>query len=147
PVRALDPVGPGLRVHARDRHDRVAVHGGPRDPGDHDDGRGLAADGAAGGGKPKRKITVDFMGNSKFFFTMSGVILVVGALAIGGRGLNLGIDFTSGTTAQVTLARDVPATEVAHVASAAGAPNPTVVKVGKTGREYKISFKKAGPVV
>jgi SecD/SecF fusion protein len=107
----------------------------------------MARPSALGAGKPKRKITFDFMGNSKFFFTMSGVILLVGALAIGGRGLNLGIDFTSGTTAQVTLARDVSATQVAKVASAAGAPNPTVVKVGKTGREFKISFKKAGPAV
>ena len=63
----------------------------------------MARPSALGAGKPKRKITFDFMGNSKFFFTMSGVILLVGALAIGGRGLNLGIDFTSGTTAQVTL--------------------------------------------
>ncbi len=107
----------------------------------------MARPSALGAGKPKRKITFDFMGNSKFFFTMSGVILVVGALAVGGRGLNLGIDFTSGTTAQVTLDRNVSSAQVANVASAAGAPNPTVVKVGKTGREFKISFKKAGPVV
>ena len=39
---------------------------------------------------------------------MSGVILLIGALAIGGRGLNLGIDFTSGTRITVGLeqARD-----------------------------------------
>jgi SecD/SecF fusion protein len=107
----------------------------------------MARPSALGAGKPKRKITFDFMGNSKFFFTMSGVILVVGALAVGGRGLNLGIDFTSGTTAQVTLDRNVSSADVAKVAQAAGAPSPTVVKVGKTGREFKISFKKAGPIV
>ena len=37
------------------------------------------------------------MGASKWFFSMSGVILLIGALAIGGKGLNFGIDFTSGT--------------------------------------------------
>ena len=37
------------------------------------------------------------MGNSKWFFSMSGVILLIGALAIGGKGLNFGIDFESGT--------------------------------------------------
>ncbi len=37
------------------------------------------------------------MGASRYFFSMSGMILLIGALAIGGRGLNLGIDFTSGT--------------------------------------------------
>ena len=37
------------------------------------------------------------MGRSKYFFALSGVILLIGALAVGGKGLNLGIDFTSGT--------------------------------------------------
>jgi SecD/SecF fusion protein len=39
----------------------------------------------------------DFMGNSRWFFSLSGAILVVGALAISGLGLNFGIDFESGT--------------------------------------------------
>ena len=39
---------------------------------------------------------------------MSGVILLVGALAVGGRGLNLGIDFTSGT--RITMGLAHPAT-------------------------------------
>ena len=43
------------------------------------------------------------MGASRYFFSMSGVILLIGALAIGGRGLNLGIDFTSGTRITVAL--------------------------------------------
>jgi SecD/SecF fusion protein len=55
-----------------------------------------------------RRWTFDFMGNSKWFFTMSGTILLVGALAIGGRGLNFGIDFVSGT--QITTALERPAT-------------------------------------
>jgi SecD/SecF fusion protein len=37
------------------------------------------------------------MGASKWFFSFSGVILVIGALALGGKGLNFGIDFESGT--------------------------------------------------
>ena len=51
---------------------------------------------ALGAGGEKRTWRFDFMGASRYFFSMSGVILLVGALAIGGRGLNLGIDFTSG---------------------------------------------------
>ena len=39
----------------------------------------------------------DFMGASKWFFSLSGVILLIGALAIGGKGLKFGIDFESGT--------------------------------------------------
>ena len=37
----------------------------------------------------------DFMGASKWFFSMSGVILLIGALAIAGKGINFGIDFES----------------------------------------------------
>ena len=43
------------------------------------------------------------MGASRYFFSMSGAILLIGALAIGGKGLNLGIDFTSGTRIVVGL--------------------------------------------
>jgi SecD/SecF fusion protein len=47
----------------------------------------------------------DFMGASRWFFSMSGTILLIGALAIGGKGLNFGIDFTSGTRVTTNLVR------------------------------------------
>ena len=50
--------------------------------------------GASGEGRPW---TFDFMGKSKWFFSMSGLILLIGALGIAGNGLNFGIDFESGT--------------------------------------------------
>ena len=50
--------------------------------------------GAQGEGRPW---TFDFMGKSKWFFSMSGVILLIGACAIAGKGINFGIDFESGT--------------------------------------------------
>jgi len=62
---------------------------------------------ALGAAKPKRRIGLDFMGASRWFFSMSGVILLIGALAIGGKGLNFGIDFESGT--RITAALDRPA--------------------------------------
>ncbi len=100
---------------------------------------------ALGAGKPKRKIRFDFMGASRYFFTMSGVILLVGALAVGGRGLKLGIDFTSGSKVTTTLVRPATSTQVSAVARAAGASNPTVQRIGASGSEqFEISFK-AGP--
>ncbi|HEX6584049.1 MAG TPA: protein translocase subunit SecF, partial [Thermoleophilaceae bacterium] len=39
----------------------------------------------------------DFMGNSRWFFSFSGAILAVGAIAISTLGINFGIDFESGT--------------------------------------------------
>ncbi len=56
-----------------------------------------------------RRWTFDFMGKSKWFFSISGVILLIGALSIGGKGLNFGIDFTSGT--RITTAVAQPASE------------------------------------
>ena len=47
--------------------------------------------------------TFDFMGASKWFFSLSGTILLIGALAIGGKGLNFGIDFKSGTRIQTAF--------------------------------------------
>ncbi|MDQ6605836.1 MAG: protein translocase subunit SecD, partial [Actinomycetota bacterium] len=56
--------------------------------------RAIARPSALGAGGKKHVWRYDFMGASKYFFSMSGLILLIGALAIGGRGLNLGIDFT-----------------------------------------------------
>ncbi|HEV7844803.1 MAG TPA: protein translocase subunit SecD [Thermoleophilaceae bacterium] len=39
----------------------------------------------------------DFMGNSRWFFSLSGAILAAGAIAIAALGINFGIDFESGT--------------------------------------------------
>src|SRR6202035_5034256 len=79
---------------------------------------------ALGAGGKKRVWRFDFMGASRYFFSMSGVILLVGALAIGGRGLNLGIDFTSGTRITASLQQSVTQEQVSTVVNAAGAANP-----------------------
>ena len=77
--------------------------------------RAISGPSALGVTKGRRRWTFDFMGNSRWFFSLSGTILLIGALAIGGRGINFGIDFVSGTQIQVALER--PAT-VGQVASA-----------------------------
>jgi SecD/SecF fusion protein len=52
---------------------------------------------ALGVGKRHRAWSFDFMGNSRWFFSFSGVIIAVGAIAISTLGINFGIDFESGT--------------------------------------------------
>ena len=104
----------------------------------------IARPSALGVREKRRTWKFDFMGASRYFFSMSGVILLIGALAIGGRGLNLGIDFTSGTRITTTLVRPATAPGVATVAGNAGAPNPEVQKVGK-GDAFQISSKQLQP--
>ncbi|MGI8506341.1 MAG: protein translocase subunit SecF, partial [Solirubrobacteraceae bacterium] len=109
------------------------------------DSRTIARPSALGAGGKKRAWSFDFMGASRYFFSMSGVILLVGALAIGGRGLNLGIDFTSGTRIKVTLTRPATAPQVSSVVAAAGAATPEVQKVTNAKNVFQISAKQLQP--
>src|SRR4051812_435348 len=63
---------------------------------------------ALGAGEQKHKFRFDYMGASRWFFSMSGIILLIGALAIAGRGINFGIDFEGGT--RITTGLERPAT-------------------------------------
>jgi SecD/SecF fusion protein len=105
----------------------------------------IARPSALGAGGKKREWRFDFMGKSKYFFTLSGCILLIGALAIGGRGLNLGIDFTSGTRITTTLERPATAAEIQSLVTAAGASNPQVQRIGTNGETFQISSKLLQP--
>jgi SecD/SecF fusion protein len=93
------------------------------------DSRLISSPSALGAGGKKRRWTFDFMGASKYFFTMSGVILLVGALAIGGKGLNLGIDFTSGTQIAVGLERPATVPQIKALMGGIGEGDATVQKI------------------
>jgi SecD/SecF fusion protein len=78
----------------------------------------------------------DFMGASRWFFSFSGVILLIGALAIGGKGLNFGIDFESGTRITMTLQKAANEKQVADALQGSGVvTNPQVQRV--TGKGTK----------
>jgi SecD/SecF fusion protein len=90
----------------------------------------------------------DFMGASKWFFSLSGTILLIGALAIGGKGLNFGIDFKSGTRIQTAFVKAVSENQVAEVMSANGSPDARVQKITNPnvgGSGFQISTKTLGP--
>ncbi|MFI4984998.1 MAG: protein translocase subunit SecD [Gemmatimonadales bacterium] len=103
---------------------------------------------ALGAARRGRGWTFDFMGASKWFFSLSGTILLVGALAIGGKGLNFGISFKSGTRIQTAFVKPVSERQVAAAMSAAGYGNAQVQKfvnksIGGTG--FQISTKTLQP--
>jgi SecD/SecF fusion protein len=108
----------------------------------------IARPSALGAGKRRFAWRFDFMGASRYFFTLSGVILLVGALAVGGKGLNLGIDFTSGTRITTGLQRPATIAQVRSLASANGARNPEVQKVSNNKAlgpyGFQLSFKQTG---
>jgi SecD/SecF fusion protein len=103
---------------------------------------------ALGAGGKKRVWGYDFMGASRYFFTLSGVILLIGSLAVAGRGLNLGIDFTSGTRITAALERSATQPQVSSVVTAAGASGAVVQKISNKGLGndvFQISAKKLQP--
>jgi SecD/SecF fusion protein len=113
------------------------------------DSKHIASPAALGAGGKPRHVRFDFMGASRYFFSVSGVILLIGALAIGGKGLNLGIDFTSGTRVSVGLEHAASTAQIANLATSAGATEPVVQRVsgnstlGPNG--FQISSKQLQP--
>ncbi len=101
-----------------------------------------------GASKRTRKWTFDFMGASRWFFSLSGCILMIGALAIGGKGLNLGIDFTSGTRIETAFVKHVSESQVQSAMTEAGYPNAEIQGFSNKsigGQGFQISLKKLKP--
>ncbi len=88
--------------------------------------RSRSALGAAGEG---RKWHFDFMGASRWFFTLSGVILIVGAVALSTKELNFGIDFESGTRITAALEKPTDESGVRESLDEAGVSNAEVQQV------------------
>jgi SecD/SecF fusion protein len=96
--------------------------------------------------------TFDFMGASKWFFSLSGTILLIGALAIGAKGINLGIDFTSGTRIQTGFVRPISEDQIRTALHKAGFDNIEVQQfnnksVGANGNQISMKDLKQVEVV
>jgi SecD/SecF fusion protein len=103
---------------------------------------------ALGAGRKRAQWRFDFMGASRWFFSLSGVILAIGALAIGGKGLNFGIDFKSGTRIETGLVRHASTQQVSSALEAAkfkGAVVQGIKTKGVGGAGYQISIEKLPP--
>jgi SecD/SecF fusion protein len=105
------------------------------------DSRTIARPSALGAGGKKRTWRYDFMGASRYFFSLSGVILLIGALAIGGKGLNLGIDFTSGARINMTLPKPATPSAIKSLVLAAHVRDPVVQEIGTKGTQFQVSSK------
>jgi SecD/SecF fusion protein len=106
---------------------------------------------ALGAGEAKHRWTQDFMGASKWFFSMSGVILLIGALALGGKGLNFGIDFESGTRVKTAFTQPADENAVRDALQSAGFKSPEVQRILNDkelkGDGFQISMGETGQEV
>ena len=73
-----------------------------------------------GAGEPRVRWHFDFIGLSRWFFSISGAILAVGALSLATNQLNFGIDFESGTRINFAPERSVSVEEVRSVLETEG---------------------------
>lgn len=71
----------------------------------------------------------DFAGASKWFFSVSGLILLVGAFSFATKQLDFSIDFESGTKIDVALAEAPSVDEVRTSLGEAGVEDPGAIKV------------------
>lgn len=67
-----------------------------------------------------RRPYIDFMGNKRWFFIVSGIILVVGISALALRGLTLGIEFRGGTVITLSNVKNATIAQVRTAATDAG---------------------------
>ena len=87
--------------------------------------------GASGG--ERLRWHFNFMGASRWFFTLSGCILIVGALALATKQLNLGIDFESGTRVEVALTKQTDEEGVRETLDNAGVSGAEVQRESNPG--------------
>lgn len=75
------------------------------------------------------EVSYDFVGRKKLWYTISGLILILAAVGLFGRGLNLGIEFRGGAEFQVVS--QVPGVDRAKAAAdRVGIDNPIVTQLG-----------------
>jgi SecD/SecF fusion protein len=89
----------------------------------------LRSAGALGAGGEGRRWHFDFMGASRWFFSISGVILIVGGLALATKQLNFGIDFESGTRIKVALEKPTDEEAVRDALDEAGIKGEEIQQV------------------
>ena len=85
-----------------------------------------------GAGEERVRWHFDFAGASKWFFSISGAILMIGALSFATKQLDFGIDFESGSKLDVALAEEPSVDEIRESLGAAGVENADGAKIQAT---------------
>src|SRR4051812_41428540 len=103
---------------------------------------------ALGAGEQRFKFRFDYMGKAKYFFSLSGIILLIGALAISGKGINFGIDFDGGTRITAPLGKAATVEQVRNTLSPLGLSDAKIqtLQNKELGKNVvQVSTKQLGP--
>jgi SecD/SecF fusion protein len=97
-------------------------------------------------------LQIDFMGRMKLWFTISGVVLLIGIVSLGVRGLNLGIDFKGGVQISFATVKPTSLTDVRNQAKAIGQGDAIVQGRGKafgneSYKDFQVDLKKLSPTL
>jgi protein-export membrane protein, SecD/SecF family/protein-export membrane protein SecF len=88
------------------------------------------------------------MGASRWFFTLSGLILLVGAMALATKQLNFGIDFESGTRVKVALVKPTDEEGVREALDTIGVSGEEIQQVSNPvfgNNVFQIQTRELGP--
>jgi SecD/SecF fusion protein len=110
--------------------------------------RFLHSPAALGAGRQRVRWRFDFMGASRWFFSMSGIILAVGSLALATKQLNLGIDFESGTRIDVSLQKSANEDALRNALAPLGLSDAEIQAVDNPGlgsNSFEIKSEQLGP--
>jgi SecD/SecF fusion protein len=108
----------------------------------------LSSPSVLGASRQRMRWHFDFMGASRWFFSLSGTILIVGALALATQQLNFGIDFESGTRIKVALVKPTDEEGVRDALDTEGIKSEEVQQVSdpELGENvFQISTRELGP--
>ena len=88
---------------------------------------------------------VDFVGRTRLWFAISGVIILLGLGSLVARGFNLGIDFEGGTSWVVPT--DVSVSEAREVMASVGVPDAEIQTLGAdAGQRLRVQAAPGGAV-
>ncbi len=93
----------------------------------------LSSPSVLGSAKERVRWHFDFMGASRWFFSLSGCILIIGAFALATKQFNLGIDFESGTRIEVGLTKPTDEEGVRSTLEGIGVSGAEVQKESNPG--------------
>jgi SecD/SecF fusion protein len=95
----------------------------------------------AQGAQTAKWLQIDFMGKRRLWFAISAVVIAAGAISLGVRGLNLGIDFKGGTQVSFNTTQAHSTAEVNDVAGSEAIVQGRGASIGGEYKQWQVRTK------